>query len=189
MRVASAGPESSTSGNSENHDREQRQSVNADERGRLHHLDSASERVTKQVPRKTGKNVAAQPFRERPGYGEDDDTLGSGRPYKPGRRGGKRGKKRQTRRQKRDRERQQPSELVGLDEKGLADPEQPEQQISKPEPPPGHARAHDGTAPERGGVAVRCAPSISHTSAGSVRNRTGQRKNGAIASTEKEKQL
>ena len=90
-------------------------------------------------------------------------------------------------RQQRDRKGEQPGEDLGLDQEGLADPEQAGQEIAEAEPPADGGGGDFGTLYQRVRrceLAADSAPSISHTSAGSVSHSTGQTKNGAMASTE-----
>ena len=102
---------------------------------------------------------------ERQRDGENHDARRARRPDEPRRAGGEGGEKRQARRHQRHRKGQQPGKLVGLDEKGLADPEQPEQEIAEAEPPSRRRRANGGTSPKRCGLDLRAWPRRSATRA------------------------
>ena len=85
---------------------------------------------------------------------------------------------RQAGRQQRDGNGSRSREHLGLDEEGLADPEQAEQEIAEAEPPADRARAQREARQPVPPSAT--APSMSQTSTGSVINSTGQAKNGAM---------
>ena len=63
----------------------ERQPPDADERGRLHHQRHRRQRVADRVPREAGEEMAAQPFGDRQGHGEDEHA----RPAVATRRGGR----------------------------------------------------------------------------------------------------
>ena len=174
-RSASA---ASTSGAGKDEHRPQRQAVDAEQRRRLHQRQRRGQRIAENVPRETGQDMSAQPFGHARARGETSRRASpAGQQARASSGGGRENSARPAGRQ-RHRERQQPGELLGLDEKRFADPEQTEEEIAKAEPPAG-----GGRRAQRAGR-CRAAGSISQTRTGSVRNSTGERKNGANASTD-----
>ena len=81
------------------------------------------------------RNVPAQPFRGRKRQGQHEDATGVGRPVERGEPCGRRIEESEAGGKQSDRERQQNGERLRLDQEGLADPEQAQDEIAEAEPP------------------------------------------------------
>ena len=113
----------------------QREPVDADDGRALHQGKRIGQRVAERVPGEAAQDMAAQPFRGRQRQGQHEDAAGAagpeargdpgGRGVEEGKAGGKQG----------DGEGQQHRERLGLDQEGLADPEQSRHEVAEPEPP------------------------------------------------------
>ena len=111
------------------------QAPQPDERRRLHHERRRGEGVAERVPGKTGEEMAAQPFGDRKHGREDQDARPALRPDGPGDRGAEAPEERQAGGNRDHREGHQPGELIGVDQKGSADPPQTGNEIAEAECP------------------------------------------------------
>ena len=79
--------------------------------------------------------MSAQPFRGRQRQGQHQDAAGASGPEARGEPRGRAVEEGKAGGEQSDRERQQHGKRLGLDQEGLADPEQAQHEISEPEPP------------------------------------------------------
>jgi len=138
----------------ENGDREQRKSVQPDHRCDLAEDEILAERHAEVVPGKPGQRDRAQPFARAEAGGEREYPRRARRPQEAGEGEADCGKQRQPRGQGEDAERKRPRELVGLDEKGGAEPPQAGDEITEAPPPTraeGRAHRSNGRASARAG--------------------------------------
>ena len=131
----------------EHRDRDEGKTPHADQRGALRQHERPGERVAERVPRKSGEEMAAQPFGERSARPRARASA-SGRASTAARASAKpsAGEDREPGRQRRDRERQQPAEGLGVDQERVADPVEPGDEIAEAEPPAGDRRPPDAAA-------------------------------------------
>ena len=121
----------------EDGDGQEREPVQADERGDLSQREIASQRHAEVVPGKAGEEEAARPFSEPEPEREGENARWAGRPQEPRDRKARSRKDRKDRRQGDDAKRQRPGELVRLDQERRADPPEPGEKIAEAHPPAG----------------------------------------------------
>ncbi len=135
----------------------ERQSPQADERGRLHHQRHRGQRIANCVPREAGEQMPAQPFGNRHCHREDEHPRPAVGPEEAGKGGAEGPEQRQTGRQDDHGKGHQPAEDVRLDEEGGADPPQAGQEEAEAEAPADDRRRHqpaDEARPFRRGGAI-----------------------------------
>ena len=125
----------STGGRAKIRTRDEREAIDAEHGCALHQRERIGERIAQHIPGQAGEDIPARPFRRRQRQGQHQDAArpGSPKPRGDADRGGmEQGK---AAGQQGDGQGEQPGENLRLDEKGLADPKQPGQEIAEPEPP------------------------------------------------------
>ena len=124
----------------ENRDRKERQRVNTHECRALHQRKRIGQGIADDVPGKPCEEMTPEPFREPEHQREQDDAAGASEPEALHQKCRSSPEEGDTSRQQGHRERQEPGELVSLDQEGFADPEEVEEKIPEAEPPAGHGR-------------------------------------------------
>ena len=124
-------------GRCEHHDHDEGETPNADDGEGLRERQRSGERVAKCIPRETGQDMAAQPFRRGQRYAQSEDTQRATRPNQACQHDAQRHVDRGDCGQADHRDRQQPAEGRSIDQKGVADPIKSGEEIAKTEPPAG----------------------------------------------------
>ena len=131
--------------------RQQGEAVQSHQGAGLHEPEVLGERHAGGVPRKSGEQMAAQPFARRQPGRKGEDAGGVAGPEQPREDEPQSGKKRQQSRQAKNAQRECPGELIGLDQKSGAEPPQAGDEISEAPAP-----ADQGGGLERAGpISVR----------------------------------
>src|SRR6185312_17098356 len=104
---------------------EERHSPDAEQRDVLRERKRLSQRIAERVPWETAEQMAAQPLADRERDRERDNTQRSAHPEQPRQRQAEAGVEGEIGGQTCDRERQQPSERLCIDQKGVSDPVEP----------------------------------------------------------------
>ncbi len=131
-----------------NERRDRGQPIGSEQRCALHQRQRIGQRIADEIPGKPRQNMPAQPFGDGERNREHEEPRNAIPPEAARNRRCCCPQQCQARREQRHRERQHPRELVRLDEKRFADPEQIEKEITEAEEPAGARRA----APARAGV-------------------------------------
>src|SRR5208337_5533299 len=129
---------------------EERQAVQADDRGRLSKEHICADRHAHVVPREPREQEPPRPFRKTETEGQRKNAQRPRRPEKSREREPEGREQRQSRRQRDDSERERPHETVGVDEASCPYPPEPGDKIAESHPPARaerRAQSGDGRAP------------------------------------------